>query len=504
MTHMRLTTRHVALAAAAISTSALLACGDDGTGPGPAIAGVTIAGAADTLGIADTLRLRAIVRDAKDAVVDVPVSWRSLSPTLASVGEGGLLTGIDSGDARIVVTARGRTTVTDTILVRVRPLPHALELAGIGDTAYVSHQVTVRTTVIDGRGLVMTTPPRIRWSSSDTTILVVDSLGRITGRGLGSAWLRVEAGPARDSVRVPVDYQRSTTPAPFAQYTAPYLISGGHCGRTAEGVVWCGSAPVGTSVRFTDVQIGQGVTCGLAVDSTSYCWGSNAHAQFGNNTRTPTSSSAPVQGHGGRKLRRLAVGDHLQTCAIAAADSVVYCVGHNDFGQVGRLPVSSSDTLFAPVTGSLKALDLDIAGFHGCAIALDGSLWCWGDAGTLGSGGNAIAPTQLTPPSGYVQVAALEFRGACMRAGDGTVDCLVGGQLERVQTTARFARITAVTEWSVCGLTAAGEVWCWEFPVEFTMPPTLTARRIAPGRTYVALATGRRCMIDAQQRMYCF
>jgi hypothetical protein len=503
MTSMRLTPRRILLATAALAMVTPLACSDDdGTSPAVAVAGVTVANAVDTLGIADTARLQAIARAANDAVVDAPLAWRSLDAAFATVGATGLLTGVDSGDARIVVAARGRTTVEDTILVRVRPLPHAVEFSGLGDTAYVSSTVTVRPTVMDGRGLVMPTP-RLQWSSSDTSILTVDTLGRVSGRGLGSAWLRVAAGPARDSVRVPVDYGRVSTPAPFVQYAARYLVSGGSCGRTADGVVWCDNAAIASPPAFTDVQMGQNAACGLAADSTVYCWGWNDHAQFGNSTRFPTSSSVPVRGYGGRKLRRLAVGDHHQTCGIQAADSVVYCVGHNDFGQVGRLPVGN-DTLLAPVTGSLKALDLDITGFHGCAIALDGSLWCWGDAGTFNLGGQAVAPTQLTPPSGYVQVAALEWRGACMRAGDGTVDCLVDGQLRRVETTARFTTITAITEASVCGLTAAGDMWCWDFPVQFTAPATVTARHVAPGRTYVALATGRRCMIDAQQRTYCF
>jgi hypothetical protein len=500
---MRLMARHVCCAGAALALLALPACGDDNTGPsGPSLADVAITGAVDTLGIADTVRLEAIARSADDAVIDAPVTWRSLAPDLATISATGLLTGVDSGDVQIIGSARGRTTVADTILVRVRPLPHAFELSGLGDTLYVSARVDVRPTVMDGRGLVMPVP-RLQWSSSDTTILVVDSLGRVTGHGLGSAWLRVAAGPARDSVRIPVDYRQIATPAPFVQYARPALVAGGACGLTAAGVVWCGSLPVSSPVTFTDVQMGQGATCGLAADSTVYCWGQNSHAQFGNSTRTPLSSSVPIRGYGGRKLRRLAVGDHLQTCGIQAADSVVYCVGHNDYGQVGRLPVSSDDTLLSPITGSLKALDLDITGFHGCAIALDGALWCWGGTSAFGLTGQGMAPTRLTPPASYVQVAALEWRGACMRASDGTVDCLLRGQLQRVQTTARFATITAGHESSVCGLTAAGEVWCWDIPTEFSTGMT-APRRIAPGRTYVALSTGARCMIDAQQRLYCF
>lgn len=504
---------HVALAT--LAAPLLLACGGDGTGPsGHALADVTITNAADTLGIADTLRLRAEPRDSSGAViVTAAITWRSLAPAIATIGETGLLTGVDSGDVRVVVTARARTTVEDTVLVRVRPLPHAFELSGLDDTVYVSGNPsdTVRSTVRDGRGIVMSAV-RLEWTSSDTSVLVVDSLGRLTGRTPGSAWLRIRAGAARDSVGVVVELRRIATPAPFVQHATPLIVLGSSCGRTAAGALWCGGSQLASPVTFVDVQMGQfGSNCGLAADSTAYCWGSNSNGQFGNDSRSITPSSTPVQAFGGRRLRRLAVGDHAQTCGILAADSVVYCVGHNDFGQVGRLPVSDRDTLLRPITGALKALDVDITGFHGCAVALDGALWCWGQrwAPNIGTDG-VIPPTRLTGPGPWVQVALVDW-AACLRAPDGMVECHTYAGTRQLATTARFATIVATSRHTVCGMTSAGEVSCWLPGRESTTEP-IPVRRIAPGRTYASIAPGvgavydaiTACMIDAQQRLYCF
>ena len=115
----------------------------------------------------------------------------------------------------------------------------------------------------------------------------------------------------------------------------------------------------------------------------------------------------------------------------------------------------------------------------------------------------AIAPTQLTPAGPWVQVALVDF-AACLRASDGTVECRTYDRMRPLATTARFATIAAMTRRDVCGLTAAGEMWCWR-PESVSTSEPIPATRIAPGRTYASLATGfGACMIDAQQRLYCF
>src|SRR5216110_2256484 len=40
-------------------------------------------------------------------------------------------------------------------------------------------------------------------------------------------------------------------------------------------------APVAGGLRFTTVSAGRFHTCGLATDSTAYCWGSNGWGQLG-------------------------------------------------------------------------------------------------------------------------------------------------------------------------------------------------------------------------------
>lgn len=84
--------------------------------PGPAASVVAVPGAA-YLGVGDTLRLRATVRDQYgNEVVGQAVDFTSLDAATASVNSAGLVTAIAQGAARVVATASGRA---DTVPVAV-------------------------------------------------------------------------------------------------------------------------------------------------------------------------------------------------------------------------------------------------------------------------------------------------------------------------------------------------------------------------------------------------
>lgn len=69
------------------------------------------------IGIGDTLRLRAAVRDTfGNALTGQAITWSSLAPAVATVASSGLVTGVSAGLARIVAEANGRA---DTVPVTV-------------------------------------------------------------------------------------------------------------------------------------------------------------------------------------------------------------------------------------------------------------------------------------------------------------------------------------------------------------------------------------------------
>ena len=121
--------------------------------------------------------------------------------------------------------------------------------------------------------------------------------------------------------------------------------------------------------------------------------------------------------------RRVAAKDRT-TCAIAS-DGSLWCWGYNRAGVVGH------DTSLTEATPSRVGTDQDwrdvYAGImHACAIKVDGTLWCWGlnSYGMLGDN----APSRTEP----TQVG------------------LDGGWRE-----------AALGQYFTCGLRTNGTVWCW-------------------------------------------
>ena len=88
---------------------------------GTPVASVSIAPASASLGVGDTLRLQATVRDANGIVLTGRnVVWSSTAATVASVNALGLVTGDASGTATISATVDGRSG-SATITVETFP-----------------------------------------------------------------------------------------------------------------------------------------------------------------------------------------------------------------------------------------------------------------------------------------------------------------------------------------------------------------------------------------------
>jgi hypothetical protein len=80
------------------------------------IASITVAPTNDTLLVGETVQLTATLRDAANNVITRPVSWTSTLPTIASVSNSGLVTGVADGTATVTATADGRSA---SALIRV-------------------------------------------------------------------------------------------------------------------------------------------------------------------------------------------------------------------------------------------------------------------------------------------------------------------------------------------------------------------------------------------------
>ena len=155
----------------------------------------------------DTLRLAAQALDANGhALADVEFEWESSDDAVATVDGSGLVTAVANGTATISATAgsaSGTATVTVAQEVSTVTVSPAADTLLVGDTVRLSAEAA------DANGHAVA-DAEFTWSSSDTTVAVVDGSGLVTGVAAGSARVTVTATDpgglsARQGVTVTVE-----------------------------------------------------------------------------------------------------------------------------------------------------------------------------------------------------------------------------------------------------------------------------------------------------------
>jgi hypothetical protein len=142
--------------------------------------------------IGDTIQLAITITDAHGGVVPgVRVGWTSTDTSVASVDSAGTVVARSPGAATVVAAAGGRIAQS-RILVRSRPAAIWIQgdsLLRLGEGG-VSRLVA---RVVDARRHPVSGQP-VAWRSSDPSVAVVDSAGRVTGITAGRGTLVASAG----------------------------------------------------------------------------------------------------------------------------------------------------------------------------------------------------------------------------------------------------------------------------------------------------------------------
>lgn len=132
-----------------------------------------------------------------------------------------------------------------------------------------------------------------------------------------------------------------------------YCWGGNRLGQLGDGTqaVRALPEPVSTEQEFVDISAGQDHTCALTADGTAHCWGSGLSGQLGTEAALEACSipldpvpcsTQPVQVVG-PSFRQLDAGDQM-TCGVAV-DGALYCWGSNWFGALGSgRPSQRSET----------------------------------------------------------------------------------------------------------------------------------------------------------------
>lgn len=373
--------------------------------------------------------------------------------------------------------------LTDTGDLQVRPAFSRL-IAG--------QSVALDAVAFDEGGYPVFTGP-LEWTSLDNDVLTVDDEGVATSAlpGWGRVVVRSTDASREDTAVVAVGLELAGVDA-GDDYA---------CGWTAAGDAWCWGARfngrdgvLGTGARpttltptrvtgglaFSDIAPGRRHTCGIA-DGDVYCWGFNSDFQLGTfscavrdfGCHTP---ERPLNLQG--EFAHIAVGFWSSSCASGQAG--LYCWGDVSSPQPVTDCMSNCQThlhsaaLVGPVT---------LGDAFGCALDATGRAYCWGwnDRGQLGSD---------IPPQSCLDAA-------CVRSSEPIA----------VTTSERFVDVTAGREFA-CGLTAAGQAFCWG-----SYSPYVEV--IVPGAVPVAIGGSLRfqsidagdyhvCAITSAGELYCW
>lgn len=289
------------------------------------------------------------------------------------------------------------------------------------------------------RNLPATVLGGISWANIFTGRL---STCGVSVAGIGYCWGSNQWGEVgNSSVPVSVNPATSGTTAPLAVeggLTFTSVVTGWlhACGISSSGSAYCWGqnsygqlgigaadfnqthltpAPVAGGLKFIQLSLGARYTCGITVDHRGYCWGENYSGQLGDGTTTNRGSPTPVAG--GHHFAYIAsgsgfegntntppppswpVGSIAHTCALAE-DGTAFCWGRNGNGQLGD-GTSSDRSSPAPVLGTQKFTSLGVGGASTCGR--NGNLVsCWGGNGygQLGNGAkvDSWTPVQVMSP----------------------------------------------------------------------------------------------------------
>jgi trimeric autotransporter adhesin len=265
------------------------------TGPGGAGALSVIVVTPDTASIAigGTQNFTATGKDAQGrAVTGLSFFWSSNTASLATVTQGGVVTGAAVGTLQIAASAQGKSGLA-TVIVTAKPVG-SIVVTPAHATIRVATTLQLSDTVKDASGAVLSGQP-VTWSSDSSSTVSVDGNGLVTGRQIGTATITASAGgkSAHAAIIVSQVPVKSITIAPLA----PAVSVGQTTQLTATTFDSAGNQLPGRVVRWKSGNVGvasvdsiAGIVTGVSPGTA----GITATSETITKTVTATVSAAPV------------------------------------------------------------------------------------------------------------------------------------------------------------------------------------------------------------------
>jgi alpha-tubulin suppressor-like RCC1 family protein len=432
--------------------------------------------------------------------------------------------------AAVFALVLANSTISCSDSTDAGPPPATIELAA--DSVFYGKTINASVALRDSTSLALTSP--FEWASSDTSVAVVDSDGRILGTGVGTAIITASHDASTADSRAVMEVSRTIRTVLRRADNGVSFGNGsignfGECALTASGAAYCrrmsfatdvaefyAPLPGSTSISLRSLFTALDSQCGMTSDGRIFCWGRNAHFVFA--SRLPNSSAdAPVQVKTDIRFKSMMTAGHSSICAIRIEDDVLYCWGHNDSYQLGREPSVQSDSNVAPVSGNLRAKMVSGSDIGACALDVNGGAWCWGGASEtalgVGAGSNTHIPNPVvggmtfnTITAGNTHQCALVVSGEAYcwgsnangELGIATMSAASGAGPQRVAGNLRFSLIATTnqgnaSEEGTCGITTEGDLYCWGLFEPAVIHERIGTRsaspyQIAPGQKFRALS----------------
>ena len=482
-------------------TALLAACGGDSTAPNDGPAEVIVS-TVDTLRyVGATATFTAVVRNARhETLTGVAVSgWESSNPSVATVeGVTGVATAVGNGVATISAHSGALKGSIDVV---VQQAPVSLSLVPPTDTLRSLGDTGEYTAVVKDAGGSTIPAAVVAWTSTNPAVVAVDMVqGVATAVSNGAVYVKARSALVVDSlplvVRQRIDPTKSTI-----TLTRPLLFVDDTVRATLQ-VRDARNNPIatgGSTVVFSSMGSATGsssLTILTTLDNGDGTYNANLIGIGIGSPRTVTANidGIPVQATPTVRVvgfTKIAATGATQvgattttggyTCGIITTGDM-YCWGISWFGIRG----TGTPGAFTPgpaatlVSGGHQWTDLATGMYYVCAVAVGGTMYCWGD-GDVGEQGNGAfgnppdvrTPSPVSGNGTYATVASGMNQGVCattvatgaMCWGSGLFGRLGNGgdTLAAVPVTVSgglpFTAVTTAGSGS-CGI-AAGSAYCW-------------------------------------------
>lgn len=391
-----------------------------------------------------TVPLTVTAKDAGGfAVLGRPVVWASLNPGIATVSQSGVVTGVSAGQVGISATVDGILGGSFVTVVLPYPLVVGTPAAGAAHTCFLRSNNTTwcwggGPAGQLGNGTTTTAqlgPVQVSGGSGFTSISAgYDHTCAIGAGGQAYCWGSNPNGQLGNNSLTNSLVPAAVSGGGFAKVSAGHFHS---CALTAGGAAYCwgagGRIGDGTNVdskvpvavagghSFSAIAAGSNATCGLAGGAV-WCWGNGLTGELGNGTNVYDPVALPVQVSGGQSFTKLVGGQGDQFCGLTSGGDA-YCWGRGTEGQLGDGSLVNRNIPVGVAT-SVKFTAISAGAASTCALAVDGTAWCWGLRGDLGSGLPGLPLYVSTPVAvtgGHLFTEISTGGGhSCARAADGT------------------------------------------------------------------------------------